>query len=135
MRNLLEQCVYEWPNTCGTSDSYYQTKKQQHGHEGYHPPHLPLPQEGYQLSSNAEFIAYFSHYSHTETSNYQSPTQANSYSLSTMKSPMTRVSIPLFANVFSAFSGVFTTGSPRTLNDVFSRMGTPVALPKVSIRL
>ena len=42
--------------------------------------------------------------------------------------------MPLRLNVWKASWGVLTIGSPLRLNEVFRRIGTPVALPKVSIR-
>ena len=55
------------------------------------------------------------------------------YDLSSMQFPMTSESMPLVRNVFIASVGVFTTGSPLTLNDVFYRTGTPVDWPNFSI--
>ena len=57
--------------------------------------------------------------------------QPYSYFLTT-KSSTYNVSISLLPNVFSAFAGVVTMGSPRRLKLVFNKTGTPVAWPNSS---
>src|SRR6266852_8763611 len=58
---------------------------------------------------------------------------ANQDDFSTRKFPNTRLSMSLLEKVLKALAGVVTMGSPRRLKDVFSKTGTPVALPKRSI--
>jgi hypothetical protein len=58
--------------------------------------------------------------------------QRKSYFLTT-KSFAYNVSMSLFPNVFSAFAGVVTIGSPRKLKLVFNKTGTPVAWPNSSM--
>src|SRR5580704_19572769 len=54
---------------------------------------------------------------------------------STRKLPKNNTSIPELKKVRIASVGVFTIASPRRLNEVFMRTGTPVRLPNSLIRL